>query len=100
MNREKREMMFCPDCQKWTDEECCPDCGQVELKPDFTEIIHNRVDYGQSDYTKLQEDLSKAVELLKEIADLEKYVKNKVTILGGVVSLANDFLNQLDKDKG
>ena len=54
----------------------------------------------EADYTKLQEDLSKAVELLKEIADLEKYVKNKVTILGGVVSLANDFLNQLDKDKG
>ena len=50
--------------------------------------------------TKLQEERDKAVELLKEIVSVEKYIIKKVSILGAIVSLAKDFLNQLDKEKG
>ena len=51
----------------------------------------------EADYTKLQEDLSKAVELLREIVSVEKYITKKVSILGAIVSLAKDFLNQLEE---
>ena len=54
----------------------------------------------RADYTKLQEERDKAVELLREIVSVEKYIIKKVSILGAIVSLAKDFLNQLDKEKG
>ena len=51
----------------------------------------------EADYTKLQEERDKAVGLLREIVSVEKYIIKKVSILGAIVSLAKDFLNQLEE---
>jgi len=84
MSREKREVIKAIDIH-----------GDINLQGQYANI--HQVRELEADYTKLQEDLSKAVELLKEIVSVEKYIIKKVSILGAIVSLAKDFLNQLEE---